>query len=62
MYTEIPYKIYTLDRLNLKRGVLKEAEQNEDKAWTDTDYISFKGNIKKIPGCSLKDTEFEIWK
>lgn len=61
MYTEIIYKYYTLYRLKRKRGILNEAEQNEDKAWTDTDYISFKANIKKILGCSLEDTAFEMW-
>lgn len=60
MYTEIPYKYCTLDRLKWKRGVLNEVEQNEDKVWTDTDYISFKDNIKKIPEYILKDTEFEF--
>lgn len=60
MYTEITYKYYTLNRLKWKRDVLNEVEQNEDKALTDTDYISFKANIKKIPGCCLKDIEFEF--
>lgn len=62
MYTEIPYKYYILDKLKWKRGVINEVESNNDKAWADTDYISFKNNIKKIPECSIKDTEFKMWK
>lgn len=62
MYTEIPYKYYILDKLKWKRGVINEVESNNDKAWEDTDYISFKNNIKKIPECSIKDTEFKMWK
>ena len=57
-----PYKYYTLDRLKKNRGVINEAGQNEDKAWTNADYDLFKSNIDKIPGCRLSDTKFDMWK
>lgn len=60
MYTEITYKYYTLNRLKWKRDVLNEVEQNEDKALTDTDYISFKANIKKDPWMQPKRYRIRI--
>ena len=57
-----PYKYYTLERLKKNRGIISEAGQNEDKAWTNADYDLFKSNIDKIPGCRLSDTKFDMWK
>ncbi len=57
-----PYKYYTLDRLIYNRGKISEAGQNEDKKWSNEDYLNFVRNIDSIPGCRINNFEFDMYK
>ncbi|WP_300712471.1 DNA polymerase, partial [uncultured Brachyspira sp.] len=57
-----PYKYYTLERLKTNIGTISEAGLNEDKQWTDEDYILFNSNIDKIEGCRIDEKHFDMYK
>ena len=56
-----PYKYYTLERLKLGVGVIRDAGQNEDKPWNEDDYKLFEHNIDQI-GCRIDGANFDMWK
>ena len=56
-----PYKYYTFERLEKGLGIIHEAGRQEDIPWNDSDYETFRANIKKIPNCLVGEDYFDMY-